>query len=376
LNPPTVAVDLRALVGEPTGIGVYTRSILLELARAGGRIVGLSHKEVSGAAELRAAGVRLVVRSAPLGVIWQQLLCPSAAVEAGADVLWSPINTLPWFPRLPAVLTVHDLTAVHMGSSHRAAVRWSVRPFLRRSLRVARAVIAVSRATASDLERLYPRAAAKVRVVHSGVDPEFVPGDAAAIASTRAEYGAADGYVLFAGTIEPRKNIGALLRAWEALVTESPDPGRTPPLLLAGPYGWHSQDVVTSIQRLRDLGHPVRHLGRLARPALVRLMQAARLFAFPSLYEGFGLPPLEALACGVPVVTTNVSSLPEVVGEAGVLVPAGDWMALSVAMRRVLDETPETAARRRRASLEQAGRFSWAEAARRHAEVFRAAAGG
>jgi alpha-1,3-rhamnosyl/mannosyltransferase len=366
---PRLVVDLRALVGEPTGIGVYTRAVVLELARRGRlAISGLSHRPISGAEELEAAGVPLAVRSAPLGVIWQQLHLPRMARRAAASVLWSPITTLPWSPGVPAVLTVPDVTALLLPSAHHARVRWSVRPFLARSLRQAKAVIAISRATARDLARLYPWVEEKTSVIHCGVDPEFVPGAAAEIERTRAELDAPGGFFLYAGTIEPRKNLATLLRAWEGMAD-------APPLVLAGPYGWHSEEEVAAIQRLRDLGRPLRWLGRVERPRLVRLMQAARVFVYPSLYEGFGLPPLEAMACGVPIVASNAASLPEVVGQAGVLVEPSDAEALSEAMRRVWEESGADAQRRRAASLAQAASFSWARAAEEHERLLLGAAG-
>ena len=176
------------------------------------------------------------------------------ARQAGASVLWSPITTLPWWPGLPAVLTVPDVTALLLPRSHQARVRWSVRPFLRRSLRSSHSVIAISHATARDLVRLYPWVERKTHVVHCGVDPEFVPGRPDDIAQTRAELDAPDGFLLYAGTIEPRKNLSLLLRAWEGMEG-------APPLVLAGPYGWHGEDEVAAIQRLRDLGRPLRWLG-------------------------------------------------------------------------------------------------------------------
>src|SRR5262249_31668827 len=136
--------------------------------------------------------------------------------------------------------------------------------------------------------------AAKVRVVYPGIDPEFRPGSAAGIAATRAELGAPAGYLFYAGTLEPRKNVGLLLDAWEALRAAD---SATPPLVLAGPYGWGSQHLVRRIEALRPLG--LQALGHVDRARLVRLFQAARVFVYPSLYEGFGLPAAEALACGL-----------------------------------------------------------------------------
>ena len=200
-----------------------------------------------------------------------------------------------------------------------------------------------------------------------GVDPEFRPGSAGEIAETRREMGVPEGYLLYVGTLEPRKNVGKLLDAWETLRAENPE---TPPLVLAGPPGWESGRMKRRIESLAPQG--LRFLGRVERSRLVRLFQAARVFVYPSLYEGFGLPPAEAMACGVPVVVSSSSSLPEVVGDAGLKVEPGDAGALAGAIRRVLDD-PGRAAEMAARGVERAARFRWEKAAREMEEVFREA---
>ncbi|MFL6198496.1 MAG: glycosyltransferase family 4 protein [Thermoanaerobaculia bacterium] len=367
-TPPTIAVDLRALVPTPTGIGVYTRSLLLELAARGGmRYRGLAHRPPRGAEELAAAGIESEHEAAPLGVIWQQLKLPRRLERGDLDLLWSPLMTIPLRCPVPAVATVHDLTSILMPESHRFKVKWSIFPFLRPSLERAARLVAVSRATADDIAFHFPQAAHKVRVIYSGVDPEFRPGTPDEIAATREEIGAPGGYLLYAGTLEPRKNLGAVLDAWEALRQE--DPG-VPPLVLAGPYGWGSRDLVRRIESLAPLG--VKTFGHVDRDRLVRLFQAATVFVYPSFYEGFGLPPAEALACGIPTVVSNVSSLPEVVGDAGLQVDPGDPGELMAAIRNLLD-SPARREDLRGRGLEQAAKFRWERTAAEMEEVFREA---
>ncbi|HEV3076392.1 MAG TPA: glycosyltransferase family 1 protein, partial [Thermoanaerobaculia bacterium] len=365
---PRVAIDLRALVPVPTGIGVYTRSLAIALAARGGmRYLGVAHRPPRGAEELAAAGIDLEAQRAPLGVVWQQLLLPRRLRRGDVDLLWSPLLTLPLDCPVPAVATVHDLTVLLMPEAHRAKVRFSLLPFLAASFRRARRLVALSRATAADVAFHYPGSAAKVRVVYPGVDEEFRPGAADEIAATRAELGAPRGFLLYAGTLEPRKNVGALLDAWEALAADDP---RFPDLALAGPYGWGSRALERRIAKLSGgaggtgidqgaashdspaeaartassaaagsavhrAGPRLIALGHLDRARLVRVFQAARIFVYPSLYEGFGLPVAEALACGVPVITLATSSLPEVVGDAGLLAEPGDPAALAAAIGRV-----------------------------------------
>jgi glycosyltransferase involved in cell wall biosynthesis len=365
---PAVAADLRALVPEATGIGVYTRSLLLALAARGGmRYVGMAHRPVSAAAELAAAGVATESHGGPLGVVWQQLLLPRRLARGDVDLLWSPLFTLPLRCPVPAVVTAHDLTALLFPETHRLKVRASLLPFLHRSLEAARRVITISHASAADLRAHFPQVRERVRTIHPGVDPDFRPGAPGAIAATREALGDPEGYLLYAGTLEPRKGVHGLLDAWEALRAED---RRVPPLVLAGARGWQSHALARRIERLRPRG--VVPLGRLPRARLVEVVQAARLFVYPSLYEGFGFPPAEALACGVPVVVTRSSSLPEVVGEAGLLVEPGDAQALAAAIARVLRD-PALAADLAARGPAQAGRFRWERCAELTEEVFREA---
>jgi glycosyltransferase involved in cell wall biosynthesis len=367
---PTLAVDLRALVPEATGIGVYTRNLLLALARQtdGFRLLGVSHKRPRGADELEAAGVAIEVQPAPLGVIWQQVQLPRRLARGDVDLFWSPLMTLPLASKvktLPAVVTIHDLTTVLYPETHTAKTRFSIVPFLEGSLDRARRIVAVSQATAADLAFHFPACAPRVRVVYEGVDPVFTPGSPEEIAAIRRELGAPEGYILYIGTLEPRKNVGVLLAAWEALRFEDP---ATPPLVLAGGAGWHSDALRARIATLSG----VRSLGRVDDARLVRLFQGARIFAYPSVYEGFGLPPLEAMACGVPTVVSNASSLPEVVGDAGLQVDPHDAEGLAAALKKLLDE-PARAAELARRGLVRAAGFRWEEAARELAAVFREA---
>jgi glycosyltransferase involved in cell wall biosynthesis len=360
-----IAVDLRALVPEETGIGVYTRALLLELAARGGfRYTGLAHRPPRGAAELTAAGIPTEDEPAPLGVIWQQLRLPRRLRQGDLDLLWSPLMTLPLRCPVPAVATVHDLTTLLLPEAHRLKVKWSILPFLRSSLERADRLVAVSHATARDVAFHFPQAARKVRVVHHGIGPEYRPGTPEGIAAIRQELGAPEGYILYVGTLEPRKNIGAILDAWEALHHEDP---RLPPLILAGGYGWSSRHLVRRIEALAAKG--VRSLGHVDRAQLVRVFQGARVFVYPSLYEGFGLPPAEAMACGIPTVVSDASSLPEVVGDAGIRVPLGDVGSLAMAVQGLLQD-PVRAAEMGARGLERSARFRWDRAAREMEEVF------
>jgi glycosyltransferase involved in cell wall biosynthesis len=364
----TVAVDLRSLVRAPTGIGIHTRELLVRLAPRGEQqFVGMAHAPLADPTPLAAAGVALETHPTFRGVAWQQVRLPRRLARGDIDLFWSPLMTLPWNTPVPSVVTVHDLTAVLYPETHRFKVIWSILPFLRRTVETATRVVTVSESAAADLRFHFPQCAQRLRVVPNGVDPGFVPASAEQVAATRERLGCPEGYLLYAGTIEPRKHVEVLAEAWAYLRDQDP---KLPPLLLAGDPGWGAPGLR---RRLRQLApHGVRQLGRVDHPTLVELLQAASLFVYPSAYEGFGLPVLEAMACGVPVVTTTASSLPEVAGEAAVLVPPGEVPALAAAIRRLLDE-PGQAAELVAAGLLQARRYPWERSADLLAEVLREA---
>lgn len=362
---PRVAVDLRALVGRPSGIGFFTLSLLSELARQGqGSYVGMAQASVYGQEQLTAAGVDLEVHRAPLGLVWQQLVLPRRLRQGDVDLLWSPLLTLPIRLETPAVVTVHDLTPLLFPEAHSLKVRASFAPFIRPTVESARRVVVDSEATARDLRAQFPQARDKVLVVYPGVDPEFEPAPEPLVQEFRDELDCPDGYVLFVGTLEPRKNVPLLLEAWAALKSADPT---FPPLVLAGSYGWKSRRLVRRIRSLEPLG--VRYLDHLSRDRLIRLIQSARTLILPSLYEGFGLPAAEAMACGVPTVVAESASLPEVVGDAGLLFESGDPSALASAMGRVVRD-PVLAAELALRGPERARRFSWQRAAEQMADVF------
>ncbi len=365
---PAIGVDLRALVGDPTGIGFFTLSLLEALARRGGaRYLGIAHRRPAEAERLERAGVALETQPAPLGLVWQQFALPRRLEAGDLDLFWSPLITLPLRLPVPGVVTVHDLTPLLLPETHRLKVLLTVLPFLGPSLERARRVVADSRATADDLKFHFPGCASRLSVVYPGVDPEFRPAAPDEIEAVRRELDCPRGYLLFTGSLEPRKNLHHLLDAFEALAARRPG---APPLLLAGPPGWRNRRLLSRIERLGKEG--VRHLGRLPRERLIQVVQGATLFVYPSLYEGFGLPPAEAMACGVPTIASDRSSLPEVVGDAGLLVPPDDPGALAAAIARLLDD-PALAHDLAHRGRERAARFTWQRAAAEMEALFQEA---
>jgi glycosyltransferase involved in cell wall biosynthesis len=279
-------------------------------------------------------------------------------------VLFVPAHVVPIIHPRRTVVTIHDLGYLYYPEAHTRFSRWYLHWSTIYSARVARRIIAVSAATARDLQTRYNVPAEKIRVVLHGVDPAFRRVTDAAVAEAAARYGL-DGpqpYLLFVGTLQPRKNLGLLIDAFAALLQDwDAAAGPLPRLALGGKKGWLYDTLFAQVERL-ELGDAVRFLDYVADADLPILISGATAVMLPSLYEGFGLPALEALACGAPLLAANASSLPEVTGDAALLLDPRDPAAWTAAMRRVLTD-PVLRASLSRRGPERAAHFTWARTA-------------
>jgi glycosyltransferase involved in cell wall biosynthesis len=312
---------------------------------------------------------------------WASL--PEDRFFAGSDIFHATDHLLPHFSRLRSVFTLHDLSFLHFPRTHTALNRWYLTLMMPHFLKKADRIIAVSEATKKDAVRFCGVKEETVRVIHEGVSASFQPASAQAIIECRRKYRLPERFILFVGTIEPRKNLEALLDAHELLKRRScqglepegvTNRHRTSPpermaLVIAGPKGWLGSDCTRRLGDLQRQGD-VTLLGLVDDDDLPALYSTAELFAYPSLYEGFGLPPLEAMACGTPVVCSRTSSLPEVVGDAALVVPPSDEEALASAIWEVL-LNQELRQQMREQGLRQAALFSWDKAARETLSVYR-----
>jgi glycosyltransferase involved in cell wall biosynthesis len=270
-------------------------------------------------------------------------------------VLFVPAHVLPIVVNVPSVVTVHDLGHRAVPEAHTAAQRLYLEWSTRRHARVADHIVADSASTRDDLVRLYGADPARITVVHLGVDAAFRPASPEQVGSLRAEIGLAphERYLLHVGTLQPRKNLPRLLAAFAQVAAVEPDLV----LVLAGGRGWGGDDLAAAADRL-GIGQRVRHLGYASEESLPALYSGAQALVLPSLYEGFGLTALEAMACGCPVAASRASSLPEVVGDAGLLFDPLDPDDMA---RTVLALVRDGALRARLAAegRTRAARFGW-----------------
>jgi glycosyltransferase involved in cell wall biosynthesis len=233
---------------------------------------------------------------------------------------------------------------------------------MRTSARQADAIITVSESTRQDAIRLLSIDPGKVFTTQLGVDPTFRPiNDIGEMDDVAAKYDLHENFILYLGTIEPRKNLPVLIRAFRQLV----DSGSKHKLVLVGKYGWMYKEVLDLVDDL-DLENMVRFTGYIPQEELPLVYNLASLFVYPTKYEGFGLPALEAMACGVPVITTKIASLPEIVGDAGILIPSNNIEELFNAMSRVLEDqalreklTSDGQLRAKKFSWERTAQLTW-----------------
>ena len=259
--------------------------------------------------------------------------------------------------------TLTDLTAWTVPECHPASHREMEDSFVKRVVMRSDAVIAISESTRNDLIRLFDFPPEKIEVIHPGLSEAFFQTEPEAVAATRSKYGLEGPYIVHVGTIEPRKNIDVLLDAYEAL---KPSLREEFPLVLIGPIGWASEATVA---RVRSPPNNVRYLGYVPEEDLPSLTAGATVCVYPSLYEGFGLPVSQAMAAGTPVLTSNVSSLPEVAGDAGLLVDPRSTDEIKAALERLLLSSSlrqELIA----AGRQRARRFDWGRSAQQTWRLF------
>lgn len=356
----------RLAVGHRTGTENYafqvTRGLLQEAA--GHRFTLYFNRppstEVAQALNLPANAELKII---PFPRLWTHLRLSAEMVKHGPEVLFVPAHVLPALHPVRSVVTVHDLGYLYFPQAHTPAQRRYLDLSTRFSANAARQIIAISQATKTDLVRHYHISPEKIKVIYHGYDREFfrpvTKPEQIAAARERYKLGAKP-YLLYIGTIQPRKNLARLIEAFNALIRdpEFDYPARDELLLvLGGQAGWLSKPIVELVDKL-NLSKRVIFTGYLPNEDLPALLSSAEAFVLPSLYEGFGMGVIEAMACGCPVICSNSSSLPEVAGNAALLHHPLDRAALEWNLRRLLT-APALREELRRKGFEQAAKFSW-----------------
>ena len=364
-----IAIDVRAATRQPSGVGIYTRTLVAALARReeDDRYLLLSNRPVQLETQLP-DNFDVLDQPYPIGNLWLQTHCPTILRRQNIDVFHGTNFLAPLRGSCPVVLTIHDLSSFLFPELHtwrNNLVQRSLPWMIKRAARI----IAISENTKRDLISHLHAPEEKIRVVHNACPPCFeIPDDRATRERIKRELHLPERYFLFVGTLEPRKNLGFLLEAF-ARFTER-NAGATK-LVLAGTDGWGSQEIRAKHQRL-GLGERVVFTGYIEQSKLPAVYRGAQALIMPSVYEGFGLPLVEAMTCGTPVVAAANSALPEVVGDAAVLVDNHDVQQLAE-MLVLIDQDETVRIKHSQAGLELAKRFRLDNFAAATYEVYREA---
>jgi glycosyltransferase involved in cell wall biosynthesis len=365
-----VLLDATAVPADRGGVGRYVDSLIPALARTGVavRVVCQPHESdhyalLSGAEPVSAPAS---IRHPAARLLWEQVGLPRVIAAAGPDVFHAPHYTHALATRRPLVVTLHDATFFTDPDVHGRVKAPFFRAATKLALRRAECCIVPSQATADELVRVAGADPARLQVAHHGVDPAvFAPPSESARATARHRLGigARRPYVAFLGTLEPRKNVPALIRGWVQACAGRDDP---PALVLAGAPGWDGQ-LEAALAEV-PAGLSVVRPGYVPLGELAGLLGGASVVAYPSLAEGFGLPVIEAMACGAPVLTTRSTALPELGGDAAAYTEP-DAGSIAAALGTLLDD-PGRRAELAAAGLARSRQFTWAASANAHRTAY------
>jgi glycosyltransferase involved in cell wall biosynthesis len=388
-----IGFDVSALCVPQSGVGTYTSNLLSRLQTLGDEMIPLYHRPplhgaVNGsmdggmdgsmdgnngaAPDLWTYPNRTYPNKAyPNKTVWMQCILPLQLSRLEVNVGHFTNNVAPLLSPCPTVLTIHDMTLWLFPQYHYGLRLLSMRPFIPLAARRAAAIIAISSATKRDIMRILRVPAEKIHVIHEAPAASFRPMDReTALKVVGKDKAVPERFVLYVGTIEPRKNLVRLLQAFAHLWHNHVVPHK---LVLVGQRGWKEEPVFRAVETL-GLQEAVLFLGYVPQERLVALYNLAEALVLPSLYEGFGLPVVEAMACGTPVITSRKGSLGEVSGEAAEFIEPASVESIAEALRRVLND-PNRQAELSHHGLAHASRYSWDVAAQRTRAVYSQVAG-
>lgn len=360
-----IAFDATTLGPPQTGVGYYSEHLLKGLLRTqpDHRFLLLTHQPLTG----RWRGMEASDSFVASRNLWLQWTAPRLLRRLRPEIAHFTNSLVPWLANCPMVVTVHDMSVSLFPRLHPLRRRLMF-PLVTVSMQRARRVITVSDTSRRDIVSR-GLDSAKVDVVHAAAAPQFRPiDDFAVLDRVRLRYRLPERFLLFVGTLEPRKNLGGLLKAYRGLPAKA---RRSCPLIIVGPPGWGMRRLTRDLRR-GAWGAEIRWIGYVPFGDLPALQNLAEAFIFPSLYEGFGLPVIEAMASGTPVITSSGSSLKELFEDAALLVDPQDAVALTGAMQRVL-ESGDLRRELAQKGLVRARRFSWDKAAEQTLDVYRRA---
>ncbi|MSP14979.1 MAG: glycosyltransferase family 1 protein [Chloroflexi bacterium] len=381
-----VALDATSAFQQGAGIGRYTLGLLKALATYDRdprhRYILFVAGPIRQVPDWLRAARNFVLISVPIpphymAIIWQRLRLPLFLdlLVGGADIVHAPDFTLPPVLRARKILTIHDLTFMVVPQTFEPALQSYLARVVPRSITQAGLVLADSYHTRNDLLQYLHTPPSKIEILYPGIEASYRPvTDSGLLQRVKEKYHLPNVYVLSVGTVQPRKNFSLLVHVLHQLIQARPEIAGDLHLVIVGGRGWLEQELYRTIETLQ-MQRRVHILGYVAESDLPAIYSLARLFAFPSLYEGFGFPPLEAMACGTPVLCSDRSSLSEVVGEGGRLLPPVDRCAghsIDLWAENILELLQSDSTRRTliAAGFERVRHFTWDLTAHRLLDIY------
>jgi len=368
-----IGIDATPLPAQPFGAGKYIIELIrhLPLQTSAHRFVVFAtpsgRRQIGDLPTKNLEWVAAPDLPSSLRLVWEQIRLPALARRHGLDLLHSLHYTSPYTLPCPSVVTFHDMTFFLFPKLHTRTKRFLFPRLIRLSARRASALIANSGSTRRDAMRILGMPPNRIQVTPLGVSKVFQPiRDPQILANSRRRFGLPDAFILFVGLIEPRKNLPLLLKAYAQLVERGDS--FLPSLVLAGKKGWGCRQVERLVETLH-LQDKVHFAGYFPDDELPIVYNLAQALVYPSTYEGFGFPPLEAMACGTPVIATDVAALAENIGQAGLLIPPLDEHALMEALQTLLSD-PGLQMRLTQAGIKRAADFSWERTARLTLQIY------
>ncbi|MEO0077059.1 MAG: glycosyltransferase family 1 protein [candidate division WOR-3 bacterium] len=368
-----IAINILAAKSQYHGIGVYASNILPHVfsKMANAEIYLLKRKGsflMFNTNFEKQITVKDIELTGPRRIIWEWFSLPHFIKSQKLDILWGVCNFLPPVKSCKYIVTIHDLAPFVLPRSLPLVRRTYYRNCFTNSIRLADKIIVVSKSLKNDLIKYFPESAKKIIVIHCGLAEKFHPVvSKEQINKVRGKYRLPANFIFTLGVLEPKKNIERLILAYIELKKSH---SNLPKLVIGGPrsYGWNNSKIFNLVTKYK-LSDEIIFTDFIDHTDLPEIYSISTIFVLPSLYEGFGLPVIEAMACGTPVITSNISSLPEVAGDAAVLVNPYSVSEIANAIKEVLSNEKERQLMVER-GLENVKRFNWEKAAQKVIEVF------
>ncbi|MCX6809698.1 MAG: glycosyltransferase family 1 protein [Candidatus Berkelbacteria bacterium] len=351
-----IAIDIQTTLGQPTGFGFYVSNLVRSL------------KEVSQEDEFVLIGPDTERDfSTPQRFIWDQFQFPAKAKKAQVELLHQPCFSAPIFYKNPVVVTIHDIISLIFPETIPFASRMFYSRWMPLSYRKAQKIIASSQSTKNDLMRMLAIPEEKITVISLAVDSKFANETSKdEVRQVKQKYNLRGDYLLHVGTLEPRKNLDFLIDVFARTISDKKNENLS--LVITGKKGWYFEGLFEKVKNL-GLENKVIFTGYVDEKDKPAIYKGAKIFTFPSLYEGFGLPPLEAVASQIPVISSSTSSMPEVLGDAGILLSPHDPKAWVSAISKVNSDS-DLRQKMIEKNKEQLKKFSWEKTARSTIAVY------